>query len=362
MEAVQPLVEAGRFSPTTLYNGAEYCWISAQETVNELEICPHGGFAYIFKQGTTGVQPATDTCVDALAVRMRVVEQFEQFDSNGDGIVSCDEMACIMNSLGGAHFSDEALHEMLQAADGNDDGFVQYAEFVDWVFARSDDALEDVPVEVEPFCAKREASKIRATTANLPRMCVLGGRRFGDERSATFVKEMTAAIAEKYKDKMVVITGGLQGIQQAFVDGLGGNAPETVHVLPIGDSSGFAHGRDQHAGKDMNERMQIFAEVGEIYLTIEGGPGVAKEATQAFKRGAVVLPAIWTGGASSGMFDFPAEADLKAALEKNGAYSEADWAALKGTAAKDDADLVSSSAAAAVNILGQLLDSVNVEG
>jgi len=65
---------------------------------------------------------------------------------------------------------------------------------------------------------------------------------------------------------------------------------------------------DVEAGRSLEERTELLARLGQVYLTVEGGPRVAREALAAFQCGAVVLPLASTGGASSGMFGFPAEA------------------------------------------------------
>merc|ERR1712125_214620 len=103
---------------------------------------------------------------------------------------------------------------------------------------------------------------------------------------------------------MGVITGGMPGVQRAFARGLG-DFPALFNLLPLGNSSNYGVGVDIEAGKDLPERMEIFALIGDIYISIEGGPGVAKEANNALARGAVVLPMMATGGASSGKCEFP---------------------------------------------------------
>ena len=60
--------------------------------------------------------------------------------------------------------------------------------------------------------------------------------------------------------------------------------------------------------------------MGDVYLCLEGGPGVAEEASLAFARGARVVPLAFLGGAGSGAFGFP-----EAALEPPHWCSAADW-------------------------------------
>ena len=68
--------------------------------------------------------------------------------------------------------------------------------------------------------------------------------------------------------------------------------------------------------------------LGDVYIVLEGGPGVAKQARLALKRGACILPLARTGGASSGLFDFP-----KKALEKPSFVEETCWEALQNAEA-----------------------------
>merc|ERR1719277_2825979 len=92
------------------------------------------------------------------------------------------------------------------------------------------------------------------------------------------------------------------------------------------------------AGADMPERREVFGFLGEIYITVEGGPGVSQEASFAHARGAAVVPLIRTGAASAGGFGFPPEA-LKAPDFAEGS----DWDLL-GNAEAPVTDTVSAAA------------------
>eukprot|EP00927_Polykrikos_kofoidii_P047252 TRINITY_DN41371_c0_g1_i1.p1 TRINITY_DN41371_c0_g1~~TRINITY_DN41371_c0_g1_i1.p1 ORF type:complete len:360 (+),score=45.08 TRINITY_DN41371_c0_g1_i1:215-1294(+) len=157
-----------------------------------------------------------------------------------------------------------------------------------------------------------------------PRVCILGGTAFKDPANEVFVKALGQAFAEKLTDRVVVLTGGMAGVQRTFATTLGNAFPALVHLLPIGQASHFGVGKDINAGGTLEERMAIFAQIGDIYITVEGGPGVAKEAAAAFKRNALVLPVMSTGGASSGMFDFPTNA-----FERPAFATEHQWACLR---------------------------------
>eukprot|EP00929_Paragymnodinium_shiwhaense_P013338 TRINITY_DN1211_c1_g1_i2.p1 TRINITY_DN1211_c1_g1~~TRINITY_DN1211_c1_g1_i2.p1 ORF type:complete len:1355 (-),score=374.47 TRINITY_DN1211_c1_g1_i2:103-4167(-) len=178
-----------------------------------------------------------------------------------------------------------------------------------------------------------------------PRLCVLGGTELHSPDGEALVAAIAKAIvASDLASKFVVVTGGMSGVQECFAKTLGSDFPSLIHLLPEGQASNFGVGRDVEAGRDLPERIEVFGRLGHIYISVEGGPGVAKEARAAFERGAIVLPLISTGGASSGMFDFPAGAlERPAALAE--AVSEESWASLS---AKGD---VEATAKALVEML-----------
>jgi len=157
----------------------------------------------------------------------------------------------------------------------------------------------------------------------LPRVCILGGTSLNDPDTAMLLKSVARSLEASLSNRIVILTGGMKGVQESLVKGLT-DFPALVHLLPFGQASGFSIGKDVVAGTSLEERQEIFGQVGQVYLTFEGGPGVAKEAKAAFERGAVVLPFASTGGASSGMHDFPA-----GALMRPGFATTEQWACLQ---------------------------------
>merc|ERR1712232_1004316 len=94
-----------------------------------------------------------------------------------------------------------------------------------------------------------------------------------------------------------------------------GSGAQVFNLVPQDAECAFEGiGRTIAAGRHLDERIKLYGQVGHIYLTIEGGPGVAKEALAAYERGAKILPIMWTGGASNGLFGFP-----------EGALRQPDW-------------------------------------
>jgi len=58
-----------------------------------------------------------------------LLESFKVFDKNGDGFISADELRSMMSSLGES-LTDEEVNEMIDEADTDGDGQVNYQEFV----------------------------------------------------------------------------------------------------------------------------------------------------------------------------------------------------------------------------------------
>mmetsp|Transcript_24811 Transcript_24811/g.57640 ORF Transcript_24811/g.57640 Transcript_24811/m.57640 type:complete len:291 (+) Transcript_24811:62-934(+) len=190
-----------------------------------------------------------------------------------------------------------------------------------------------------------------------PRVCILGGTHFQDPDSELIVKSLAKHFARNLASSVVVLTGGMSGVQETFARSMGvemrrwGSArsrelqaespgspsqcqTNVLNLLPEGQSSSYGVGRDLEAGTSVEERKRVFATLGHIYVTIEGGPGVAEEASMAFNRGAVVLPIASTGGASSGMFDFPA-----GALAQPSFATQEQWDTLMNKGDADDVAL-----------------------
>jgi len=150
-------------------------------------------------------------------------------------------------------------------------------------------------------------------------VCILGGTKFQGEESEALVKAAAKELSTARGDDVKFVTGGMAGVQETFAKHCG-DGSRVSHLLPVGESSGFGTGTDIHAGADLEERKAIFGQLGNIYVTVEGGPGVSQEARAGHERGAAVIPLRRTGGASGGMFDFPA-----AALEKPTFATDEEW-------------------------------------
>lgn len=141
------------------------------------------------------------------------------------------------------------------------------------------------------------------------RICVLGGTSFHNDGSEKLTKELAEELNSQMKNQDVVfVTGGMAGVQQIFAENC--DPSKLFNIVPIGEKSAFSRGKDVSIGENLDERKMVFGQIGHVYVTVEGGPGVAQEARDAFARGALLVPMVRSGGASAGKFEFPPQALL----------------------------------------------------
>lgn len=152
-------------------------------------------------------------------------------------------------------------------------------------------------------------------------VCILGSTSFQEPSSEELVKQISTLITAKssFRQPVVFITGGMAGVQKVFAEN-SCDGSTVCNLVPEGSRSCFLKGLDVSAGSDQQEKRKILGLVGTVYITIEGGPGVAEEAKAAADHSALVLPIQRSGGASSGMFSFP-----QSALSKPWCATEDEW-------------------------------------
>jgi len=238
----------------------------------------------------------------------KIIKAFSCIDTNGTGTIAAADMSSVLKRLG---FSDSLTEASLAryAAAGCNREEIKYAQFIEWVFSDEGDsgtAEKAAAAASRPDAnTQAEVKRLRNELGQTLCICILGGTKFQAEESEALVK----AIAKKMSGakRVTFVTGGMAGVQQTFADNCG-DGSLVANLLPVGQSSGFKQGKDMNAGADLDQRKEIFGQLGDVYITVEGGPGVAQEARAAHARGAAIVPLIRTGGASGGMFDFPAEA------------------------------------------------------
>jgi hypothetical protein len=336
---------------------SDVAWIKPNEEFDGKRICPHGGFVYLFPDGVSDHNEEAFSLNRAESLKKRITLLFQKMDRNRDGTIDKSELKRVMVACNKEAWTDQNLEKLFRSIDGNADGALQYGEFITWLFtpkkgsekqAAEDVAQIDLSVP-RVFDPSAEASAMATLLPKgKPLLCILGGRGFQNPKSKQLLEAIAALFSVKFADTVVVLTGGLPGVQETFAKALGSKT-ESYHMLPAGESSGFGVGHDMSTGENMEERMAIFGHIGDVYLTVEGGPGVAKEALAAHSRGALVLPLVWTGGASGGMFNFPA-----AALQGPAGCCEKDWAAICEAGDRGDDELVKGTAAAAVAALSDM--------
>ncbi|XP_035828093.1 neo-calmodulin [Aplysia californica] len=61
--------------------------------------------------------------------RLELKQAFDMFDKNNDGKISCDELGCVLRTLG-HDYTQADIEDMIKHADINENGYVEYDEFL----------------------------------------------------------------------------------------------------------------------------------------------------------------------------------------------------------------------------------------
>lgn len=177
-------------------------------------------------------------------------------------------------------------------------------------------------------------------SARALRICFLGGSSILGGEARELIKIIAEKLAASFGERAAFITSGMPAIQKALVKHCH-NGARVWNLVPLGHESGLEGSRDIHAGSSSMLCRETLVQLGDIYISVEGGPEVAKQAEQVHGRGAGIVPLVRAGGASSGMFGFPREA-----LERPKFASEDQWKLLGDTEAP-----LSAAADAAVSLV-----------
>mmetsp|Transcript_21342 Transcript_21342/g.54414 ORF Transcript_21342/g.54414 Transcript_21342/m.54414 type:complete len:919 (+) Transcript_21342:109-2865(+) len=71
---------------------------------------------------------------DRPKVKHEIMDQFQRFDQNGDGVIDRQELAQVLKFLDSGIWTDESINQVMIIADRNRDGQIQFDEFVQWIF------------------------------------------------------------------------------------------------------------------------------------------------------------------------------------------------------------------------------------
>ncbi|XP_037953622.1 calmodulin-A-like [Teleopsis dalmanni] len=114
-------------------------------------------------------------------------EAFTLFDTNGDGSITLEELSSVMRSLGLKH-TDSEFAEMIREADENQNGKIEFNEFVD-VMTRSN-GIVDVEAEVrEAFNVFDENGNGFISPDELRRVMTLLGEELSDDTIGEMIRE-----------------------------------------------------------------------------------------------------------------------------------------------------------------------------
>ncbi|CAE8643208.1 unnamed protein product, partial [Polarella glacialis] len=175
---------------------------------------------------------------------------------------------------------------------------------------KRNDILRDQQCSVSIPPPLESADQIREMIGRRWNVCILGSAEFKHPDAEAIVRHLATGLCSHLGRRLAFLTGGMPGVQATFAKHCSRDA-SIWNIVPKGVQSHYGRGEDVVAAADAAAKKVVFANVGDIYITIEGGPGVAEESRIAHQRGALIIPMIRTGGASSGMFDFPAAALTK---------------------------------------------------
>jgi Ca2+-binding EF-hand superfamily protein len=112
---------------------------------------------------------------------------FNQFDVDGDGVITRDELKKMMESIHMTELSDEEIELAMQEADKNGDGSINFYEFVGVMMGvQKEETDEDLREAFDLFDSNKSGSIDKQEMFNLSR--VLGNPLTIDEVDRMFAK------------------------------------------------------------------------------------------------------------------------------------------------------------------------------
>mmetsp|Transcript_4905 Transcript_4905/g.11461 ORF Transcript_4905/g.11461 Transcript_4905/m.11461 type:complete len:703 (+) Transcript_4905:88-2196(+) len=196
--------------------------------------------------------------------------------------------------------------------------------------------------EASPPAAKtatwREVvADIRSEAHDAYFVCIMGGAETPGTGTVMLLSSLAQELISRLPRSVIFVVGGSQGVPQAFSDGLAETDSDRVWKV--------TEGWLQKRGLTPEDERTLLAQLGDVYVFVEGTGDASWVAREAAQRGADLVPIRRSGGASSGLFDFPPEA-----LRRPPFVGEACWALLADTSAP----IAAASAAASAAVAGAL--------
>mmetsp|Transcript_17485 Transcript_17485/g.39618 ORF Transcript_17485/g.39618 Transcript_17485/m.39618 type:complete len:436 (-) Transcript_17485:76-1383(-) len=96
----------------------ERCWMGAGEAASV------GQIKGLYKKGREGES--------ANGAMQQIVDTFSKWDVNGDGTITCEELARVIHTLN-PELTQRTVERMMQEADSSQDGVIDIVEFVHWL-------------------------------------------------------------------------------------------------------------------------------------------------------------------------------------------------------------------------------------
>mmetsp|Transcript_38090 Transcript_38090/g.104843 ORF Transcript_38090/g.104843 Transcript_38090/m.104843 type:complete len:456 (+) Transcript_38090:87-1454(+) len=117
-----------------------------------------------------------------------IMTAFKAFDTDGNGTIARRELKAILQKLDGSRWTDEAADVLLEGADTDGDGGIQFTEFWRWVV--SEDASRGVPMAevVREYEERRALQRERRAKAD----AAMAARKALQEEKAKRAEEIAA--------------------------------------------------------------------------------------------------------------------------------------------------------------------------
>jgi len=167
-------------------------------------------------------------------------------------------------------------------------------------------------------------------------VCIIGGAETPGAGTMSLLSSLAQELHSRLPRSVVFVVGTSQGVAEAFCTSTDAE-PDRVWNI----TEGWLHAHGLAAG----DERELLAHIGDVYIFVEGGEDEAWIARKAAERGADLVPIKRSGGASTGLHNFPEEA-----LQRPPFVGEACWALL----ADSTAPIAAASAAASAAVAGAL--------